>query len=353
MSNILFLGDFYYDYDYVTDDIIEISKWINSNNYKTILNLEGPLSNSGEPTKKRGPNIHQSTKAIEVLKRLNVIGVLLANNHTMDFGIQGLTDTLEILVENDIKYAGAGLNLEDAIQPMKLSIDDKNVYVHNHAWDIEEAIYATNKSPGCAPREQELIIEVISNLRRSDPSSTIISTFHWGFEYNPLPMPYDISLAHRSIEAGSDLVIGGHPHIIQPKERFKNKYIYYSLGNFYFGSKRSNFEKRKFKGTIPNLCDYGAMIALDLVDKSATEGIIKYDTSNMESILLNKTEKSSTIIEDISDIDYLKSAYIKQAKSQSININPILTMNKHSNKIKIAMLRILYKAVEVRRKFQL
>ena len=85
MSELLFLGDFLYDYDYIAEDIDEISNWIQLHNYSIVLNLEAPISNRGSKIKKRGPNLFLSSITIEILKKLNVIGVCIANNHIADY----------------------------------------------------------------------------------------------------------------------------------------------------------------------------------------------------------------------------------------------------------------------------
>ena len=115
---LLFLGDFFYDYDYISDDIEEISKWIKKNNYQTILNLEGTIDcDSYTKIEKRGPNLSSNKIAIEVLKKLNVVGVTLANNHVMDYGDDGLLHTIELLDEIGILHTGAGKNLKEASEP--------------------------------------------------------------------------------------------------------------------------------------------------------------------------------------------------------------------------------------------
>jgi poly-gamma-glutamate synthesis protein (capsule biosynthesis protein) len=109
-TQILFLGDFLYDYDFLYSDIIEICSWVSENNYYTVLNLESPLVKSENPINKRGPHLAQSDLTIEILKRLNVICVCLANNHIFDYGWDAFKKTIQLLEENSIHYIGAGKN---------------------------------------------------------------------------------------------------------------------------------------------------------------------------------------------------------------------------------------------------
>lgn len=162
----------------------------------------------------------------------------------MDYGEQALKDTIEILDENNILHTGAGETLAEAVKPLILQLDNQKVIVQNFGWDIEETVYATETTSGGAPRIEKLILEHTVKIRDLYKDATIVNVYHWGFEYNLYPMPLDIELAHSSINSGCDLIIGHHPHNIQPYENYKGKDIYYSLGNFYFASRRSNFKRK-------------------------------------------------------------------------------------------------------------
>ena len=82
-----------------------------------------------------------------------------------------------------------------------------------------------------------MIPKGINAIKKEYPNVKIATIFHWGFEYNTVPMPLDIKFSHSCIEAGADLIIGHHPHVMQPMEKWRGKEIYYSLGNFYFSSR--------------------------------------------------------------------------------------------------------------------
>ena len=105
---LLFLGDFYFDYEYIPDEINVLSEYILSKGYSTVLNLEGALGNKGSAISKRGPNLRHSLKTIDVLKLLNTKCVCLANNHAMDYGGEALEDGLSLLRDASISYVGAG-----------------------------------------------------------------------------------------------------------------------------------------------------------------------------------------------------------------------------------------------------
>lgn len=337
---LLFLGDFLYDYNDVQPDIQEIAKWIEENDYKVILNLEGPLNNSENPIKKRGKLLAQSKVTIDVLKELNVVGVCLANNHIMDYGEKALLETTEILKSHGIHYVGAGLNLSEALKPMIINHNNVEVIIQNFGWELEETVYATALHPGSAPRVEEVIFKNTQDLKKEYPSGTFINIYHWGFELNTLPMPLDVKLAHLSIDQGIHLVIGHHSHNIQAYENYKGRDIYYSLGNFYFSKDRDTFSQKKFPGDIVNLCDYGLAIVYDTEEKKVTkEFIIYYDKKIRKSRVL---KMNNNILPNLTGVNVFNSNYEKQAKRGSININPILTLDQKANNKKTKKLYRTY-----------
>lgn len=336
---LLWLGDFYYDYDYISDDINELSDWICKNNYKTVLNLEGPIDSSKfNRIMKRGPNLSSTITAIEVLKKLNVIGVTMANNHMMDFGKEGLNHTIKLLNDNGILHTGAGNNIAEALKPMVINDNNESMAIYSFGWDVEETVNATQFSSGCAPLNKSLINNFLK-LNKDKYSKNVIC-LHLGFEYNRLPMPYDIELCHSIIDSGGDLIIGNHPHCVQPKEKYKNKMIYYSLGNFYFSGRRSRFNK-VFNEKIKNQSDYGIMVKCNLDLNVYDENIIEYN-HNIKKSCISKVENSE-IIHNLNDYEIYGKGYVSKVKKNKKNINPILTLDSKGNKKKLNILFFRYK----------
>ena len=337
MKKIVFAGDFYYDYDIVTEDIKEIGKWIKSNECDMVLNLEGSFG-MDNPIKKRGPNLHMHRAAVDAMKELNVKAVCMSNNHMMDYGSDGLESTLTVLDKNQIKHIGAGLNLENALKPVVILANDKKIGILNFGWNIEETIYATEEDAGCTPKEKNIIRSSIIQIRKE--VDYLIVCLHWGFEYNRLPLPCDIKLAHEIIDLGADLIIGHHPHCVQPIETYKQKKIYYSLGNFYFGRGRDEYNKEFKDKIIKNQSDYGILVELDCNCFETAEEMVYYNKKTKQSCLV---DCDKYILEDISNIDYKSRAYYKKAYRRRNNINPILTNNELLNKNKLRILFLYYK----------
>ena len=334
MGKLLFFGDLYYDYDIVKPDIINISKWVNKNNYSSFGNLEGALTYCNEKIVKRGPNLKGTTRTLDVCEQLNVKGLFLANNHIMDFGANGLMETIKHLQNIDVTYCGAGINLFEAVKPIIFDCDSTKVAFLNFGWDVEETVYAKENSAGCAPLDRNLILSSVRKLHNE--VDFVVVSLHWGFEYNRLPMPRDISLAHDIIDAGADLIIGHHPHCVQPVEIYKGKHIYYSLGNFYFGSVRKEYNV-SFNESIKNQSDYGLLVAIDPKKYEIEINTIYYDKEKDSSVIL----EANDCLECLTNIDYQSLKYYLQTIRRKKNINPILN-NSYADHLKIKILGDFY-----------
>ena len=162
-----------------------------------------------------------------------------------------------ILADKAIKHAGAGVTLEEALKPFVIDTGTIKTAFLSFGWDVEETRYASGHSADCAPRDKDVILREVRAAKKM--YDRVVVCMHWGFEFNRYPMPYDIDLAHATIDAGADLIIGNHPHCVQPYEEYHGKTIFYSLGNFYFGSKRDMFTK-VFPERITNQPDYGILV---------------------------------------------------------------------------------------------
>lgn len=344
MEKLLFVGDFFYDYDVVQEDIKEIGRWVQANKGALVLNFEGSLGLS-HPVAKRGPNLHMHNSAIDVMKMLNVKVACLANNHMMDYGSEGLECTISALDRNQIIHVGAGNDLENALRPKIFTVDDKRFGILNFGWDIEETVYATEFTSGCAPKDKNLVMSSISEIRKK--VDYLIVCLHWGFEYNRLPLPCDINLAHQIIDSGADLIIGHHPHCVQPLEIYKGKRIYYSLGNFYFGRDRDGYNKVFKHEQVKNQSDYGILVEFDCNSYNISEKMICYSKYTKMSCIVDCDNR---VLENISDMEYKSWHYHWDAYRRRNNINPILTDKELVNRSKLEILFFYYKFKEIVKK---
>jgi len=211
----------------------KIFDYLRTFNY-IIINLEGPISNKGT---KIGSiySFRMKPEVAEALSRANIKIVNLANNHIFDYGKIAFEDTLKNLNENNIKYFG------DTYEPLILEEGEVKIGLLGFSDFLRHLKYEKNKI-GIAVIDDDLE-EVIKKAK--EKVDILIVSFHWGEEYQKLANERQKKLAKIAIDSGADLVIGHHPHVIQNIEKYKGKFIFYSLGNFIFDQ---NFSKETMIG---------------------------------------------------------------------------------------------------------
>ena len=170
-------------------------------------------------------------RLMPVLDQAGLDGVTLGNNHILDAGTSGLDETMEHLDDAGIAHAGAGMDLAEARKPMVFDLGGTKVGVLSYL-DVPSYgwAWATQTAPGTAPLLQNVMEEDIKRLR---PRVDLIFVMpHWGKEYIATPEPRQVDLAHAALDAGADLVIGGHAHWPKGIEVYEGKPIFYGVGNF-------------------------------------------------------------------------------------------------------------------------
>jgi poly-gamma-glutamate capsule biosynthesis protein CapA/YwtB (metallophosphatase superfamily) len=197
-----------------------------------MVNLENPVTYRGQKVEKEF-NFKMNPKYLQVLESARINVVTLANNHILDYGPDGLLDTIRYLDSLGIRHVGAGQNLEEARKPVVSEI--KGFRIGFLGYFGEGAFAAGVSRAGVAPRFEALIRSDIQRLRQIEKAAYVVVNFHWGEEKALYPEQWQISLAHRAVDAGADLVVGHHPHVLEGIEKYKNAVIAYSLGNFLFG----------------------------------------------------------------------------------------------------------------------
>ncbi len=158
----------------------------------------------------------------------------LANNHIGDYGEQGIIDTLAALRQNGIGVSGAGYNLRQARTPHIVKIDGRSFAFLSYSNTFPKSFYAGKTKPGTAPGYYSYVTRDIGKAR--EQYDHVIVSFHWGGESMSAPKDYQKELGRLAIDHGADVVIGHHPHVLQGAERYQDGVIYYSLGNYAFGS---------------------------------------------------------------------------------------------------------------------
>ncbi|MFA5777248.1 MAG: CapA family protein [Parcubacteria group bacterium] len=226
--SVLFVGDLMFD-RYIreiavkrgSDFIFEkISSFLKESDF-IVANLEGPITDNKSvsvgtiPGEKGHLSFTFDKSLAETLYKQNIKLVNLGNNHILNFGNSGLLQTENYLKESNIDYFGDPEN------------NEKN-YIIKEINGIKIGFVSYNQFGKSA----EGTVDDIKNIRGKVDIIAIYG--HWGKEYEKNPSDNIKNLAHSFIDAGADLIIGSHPHVIQSAEDYKGKKIYYSLGNFIF-----------------------------------------------------------------------------------------------------------------------
>ncbi len=201
-----------------------------------MLNNEFAYSLRGTEAQDKSYTFRADPKRVNILKEMGVDIVSLANNHTLDFGVDALMDTFTALEEADIDYVGAGINLERAKAPIYYTLGDTRIaYLAASRVVFAMDWYATDTRPGMiGTYDPALLLEGIREAKEN--SDFVVVYVHWGVERTNYPVEYQKTLARQYIDAGADAVIGCHPHVLQGMEFYQGKPIAYSLGNYWFNN---------------------------------------------------------------------------------------------------------------------
>lgn len=198
-----------------------------------IINLECPVTTAEKKHQilKTGPHLKGMESSIEeVLKLLNINLLTLANNHILDYGEQGLQDTINFLKQNNFDYVGAGEDLQQAKKVFRKKISGKIISIINIAEN--EWSSASLNLGGANPMD---IIDNIQQIQQEKLNSDFVFVIiHGGHEYYNLPSPRMVKQYRFYAENGADMIIGHHTHCVSGFEMYKNVPICYSLGNFLF-----------------------------------------------------------------------------------------------------------------------
>jgi poly-gamma-glutamate capsule biosynthesis protein CapA/YwtB (metallophosphatase superfamily) len=239
-------------------------------------NLECSLSNRGVPTKAKSPKdlkarreflLRGSPDAALGLAQAGFAAMTLANNHTFDYGANALDDTLAALRDNGIATAGAGDNAAEAWAPAFFERRGMRFALIGLSSIIPRGYAAGKRTPGIAPGRDmstgdvtaEYLRELGHAIRIARRQADVVIIYeHWGKELVSTPSADEERLAHAAIDDGATLVLGAHPHVLGPVERYGRGLIAFSLGNFVFD-------------TQPGVQTHSAILEITLRDGSVAE----------------------------------------------------------------------------------
>ncbi|WP_176761809.1 CapA family protein [Pseudobutyrivibrio sp. YE44] len=260
-----------------------------------MINNEFAFTNRGAALPDKAYTFRADPSRINLLRKLGTDVVSVANNHVYDYGETGFLDTLDTLENDGMPYMGAGRNIYDAMEPVYFIIDGRKIAICS-ATQIERTLNftkeATNNEAGVLKcLHPEFFCEEIKEAKRN--ADYVIVFPHWGTEGSANYGADQSSLARAFVEAGADVIIGGHTHCLETVEYMDNVPIYYSLGNYWFS----------ITGTMPS--DYDTGLAQIRISK---EGDIEayflpcYFSEGVTSLLNEKDKAYSDIINDLNNL---------------------------------------------------
>ena len=198
-----------------------------------IGNLECVVATTGTAEEKPY-TFRADPRTLPVLKR-HFDAVSLANNHSGDFGKAAFAEQLALMDKAGLPYFGGGRDATAAHAPWIVERNGVRIALLGYVEFKPRSFEADASRPGVAwSGEDDDVIEDIIAARRVHRADIVIPFMHWGWEDEPDPSPRLRAFARRMIDAGADMVVGGHPHVTQGAEYYRGKPIIYSLGNFLF-----------------------------------------------------------------------------------------------------------------------
>lgn len=263
---INFIGDTYFGEDYtiarqkkgIKDALTEygydysfeaIKPLLNNGDYN-IANFEAVLTDlDNSPFVGVKPYILKGKikESIESLQKNKIHAVTLGNNHGMDYGIEGLSSTLQAFSNGNIISIGAGLNGQDASEPLRIYLDNREIILFSAYWHRQSAYqefdwYALGNKAGVSNLSGDLSDRIKIEKSKS-PNSIIIVAVHWGLDFQRVHRTQR-KYAQQLIDYGADLIIGHGAHMMQEIQNINGKWVLYSIGNGVFNS-NGEYDKRK------------------------------------------------------------------------------------------------------------
>jgi len=206
-----------------------------------IGNLECTFTKSGRH-KDKPFTFKTKYEHIDLIRRLNMDIMNLANNHFMDYYNSGAKDTIKLLRQSGIEYCGGGLNASDASSPRFITKNDVRVGFLGYAMVGKES-YATTH-PGTNMWSDESKPQIKSQISKAkDSCDALVVSIHWGEELHHSASKMQRDAAKIIRDSGADIILGHHPHVLEEIHEYKNNLTFYSLGNFIFGGNKNPHDK--------------------------------------------------------------------------------------------------------------
>jgi poly-gamma-glutamate synthesis protein (capsule biosynthesis protein) len=210
-----------------------------------MVNLESAITEGGTAAVKEW-TFRTPANALDALRAAGVDVVTEANNHGLDFGAQGLVDSLAARVAKQFPVVGIGANATEAYTPFVTEAKGQRIAMFG-ATDVIDGEFvtswtATDAQGGLASTKGDAQARMVAAIQAVRPLvDTVVVFVHWGVEQMDCPTPRQQELAQALTDAGADIVVGSHAHHLQGGGRFNTSFVDYGLGNFVFYNEAGEF----------------------------------------------------------------------------------------------------------------
>ncbi|WP_424766776.1 CapA family protein [Paenibacillus sp. sgz302251] len=202
----------------------------------TAGNLEYPVTTRGVPVEGTPYVFKGLPETLPSIRNAGFDVMSLANNHALDQGVEGMLDTMKHLDEAGISHMGAGSNDTEAFTPVIKEVRGVKIAYIGLSRVVPFVSWKADRNIAGVAETYETKRAVAAISKAKEQADIVVVMVHWGEERTDQPLPYQKDFGRQYIDAGADLVIGSHPHVLQGFEMYKGKWIAYSLGNFIFTS---------------------------------------------------------------------------------------------------------------------
>ena len=280
------------DYSQVLDNVSNI--WSDSD--YVCGNLECALLDNPSQFTKNEKEIHinAETRTVNVLKDNGFTLVNLANNHLADFCSEGVVSTLNALKNAGLKYVGAGANLEEASKYDIQEVNGVKIATVSVSDIIPKNFSAKDDKAGILSTNNMRYYQAVREA--SQVADLVIVNIHWGVEYALNETEQQKQLARNLINFGADIIIGSHPHVLQPVEKYKDGIIFYSMGNFVFDQ---GWSRTKDSMIVNYFVDKDGNCSFEIVPLRIKDG---YPTVTNNPFFKKRTY--NTLTKRLNDSDY-------------------------------------------------
>lgn len=290
-------------------------------------NLEAVISDTNlNSSELYSAQLRAPREAINGLKYSGINLLSLANNHALEHGHEALIETAKILIDLGIKVVGIEIKESDRRAPCIVTSNGIRIAFLAYCLVRDKTSYLSIND----------ISEIISDINETKAMvDVVVVSLHWGDEYIQIPSPTQVILGHKIIDAGADLILGQHPHVIKGIEPYKHGLIAYSLGNFIFDS--SHLEKTRSSFILQCIFSKKGLVKYKLVPLYLNRDYAPIHLNGIESMkVLDEIETLSKKIKYIS--------YEKHEKSMDYYLSELSNVQKDvSKRTKIYFLKNIYR----------